>query len=94
MWFRKTRKSPKGAKEIPPADIVVREFVESGRWGADTVRRMGRQLTPTGRWICVRCRCEFRRAQDAEAEWWTQKAGPHVCPDCGSYAFTVPIPKD
>jgi hypothetical protein len=94
MFWRRRRHSPVGARELPSPEVVVRQFVESGQWGVDTVRRMGRQLTPTGRWICVRCRSEFKRSKDAEAEWWTQKAGPHVCPDCGSYAFTVPIPND
>ena len=78
---------------LPPPAVIVRQFIEGGKWGADTVRRAGRQLPPTFRWVCLRCKNQFQRKRPAELSWWTFKEGPHVCPACQSYAHTIPLPE-
>jgi hypothetical protein len=79
--------------QLPPPEIIIRQFIEDGKWGADTVRRAGRQLPPTFRWVCLRCKNQFQRKRPAELSWWTFKEGPHVCPGCQSYAHTIPLPE-
>lgn len=47
---------------LPPPAVIVRQFIEDGKWGADTVRRAGRQLPPTFRWVCLRCKSNFNES--------------------------------
>jgi hypothetical protein len=49
-----------------------------------------RQSAPTGRWVCDRCGATWTSTEVVGPEWWKRPEGGHVCPDCGSWAFTVP----
>ena len=45
---------------------------------------------PTGQWSCARCGKVWSDSTPVPSTWTLQKEGPHVCGDCGSYAFTFP----
>lgn len=47
---------------------------------------------PTGKWGCGRCGRTWSKATPVPATWSLLADGPQVCPDCGSYAFTYPVP--
>ena len=49
-----------------------------------------RQQRPTGHWVCERCNDEWNTRRQVPEDWARLKEGPHVCPSCGSYAYTHP----
>ena len=51
-----------------------------------------RSRKQTGRWVCDRCGERWEHPDRAQDKWWTHSGdeGPHVCPACGTYAYTSP----
>ena len=52
-----------------------------------------RSRKQTGRWVCDRCGDRWEHPDRAQDQWWTHRVdeGPHVCPACGTYAYTSPF---
>jgi hypothetical protein len=71
-------------------DATISHLDRLGSADLTTVRR---QLAPTGRWACQRCRRLWQDPRRPGPHWYdlTDDDGPHVCPGCFSYAFTHPM---
>ena len=73
-----------------PAAIVA----ALDKLGTDNLRVMRARLSPTGRWMCQRCHRLWQSKRRPPSRWYQleddSSNSPHICPGCGSYAFTHP----
>jgi hypothetical protein len=70
---------------------------------AKAVLKKGRETKPTKRWRCCRCGAGFLLPIEPEkvpVPWWYWEAFgsagwkeplPWACPECGTFAYTVPV---
>jgi len=70
---------------------------------ASDIKTKGRQRKPSKNWLCTRCGTSFVLPIDPATvpiPWWFGEATkpfsnknpcPWACPNCGTYAYTVPI---
>lgn len=68
--------------------------------GGDALKD-GRSRLPGKQWVCTRCDREFSVSVDPKTiprmwwiapnnQWKSGETAPWACPDCGTYAYTVP----
>lgn len=94
-WYRRRKKKVKktvsSVDNRPPAGT-------GSPGGSDDPLKAGRAKLPGKDWVCTRCDRKFSVSVDPKTiprMWWippnNQKGGsPWACPDCGTYAYTVP----
>ena len=50
-----------------------------------------RNKPQNGHWLCTRCNETWSDSEAAPEKWWTVKeSGPHWCPQCDSYSYSIP----
>lgn len=78
---------------IPPSPTPTHGSDETRRRVALTNLGLdGYRAKQRGRWWCQSCASEWRDRNRAPLNYWTKESGPHVCPNCDRYAFTMPAP--
>jgi hypothetical protein len=67
--------------------------IHLSRLGTGDLPTLRRQLAPTGRWVCQRCRRLWRDPRHPGRRWYdlVDDEGPHVCPNCFSCSLTHPV---
>jgi DNA-directed RNA polymerase subunit RPC12/RpoP len=88
-WIRrrKAKKESQGSLKVTVQESDTGDALKSGR-----------AKLPGKKWVCTRCNREFSISVDPKTVprmWWipsnNDKGGsPWACPDCGTYAYTVP----
>jgi rubrerythrin len=97
LWRRRSNSSKVTVSEDEAESRGLVWAVGDG--GRDELK-VGRQRKPGAQWLCTRCGRMFSISPDVvvPTPWWVPaanqwKAGetaPWACPDCGTYAYTVP----
>ena len=98
-WWYQRRSKRKNTAAEPASDDGARGAVWASGSGGDSALKSGRAKLPGKRWVCTRCGREFSISVDPKTVprmWWipsnNEKGNsPWACPDCGTYAYTVPI---
>lgn len=95
-WWYQRRK---GKAATATGSTGRRPGVGSGSPGdSDDPLKAGRAKLPGKHWVCTRCEREFSVSVDPKTiprMWWIPSNNekghsPWACPDCGTYAYTVP----
>ena len=99
--FRKGKVSRPATTSEPSENSSRGALWATSDGGGDELKR-GRQRKPGRQWVCTRCGEEFTLAGDpaeVPVPWWYGDAvqevlkktdAPWACPNCGTYAYTVP----
>jgi rubrerythrin len=93
-WWIRRRNAKKSAPESTK--------VADRKTGAADPLKAGREKLPGKKWVCTRCEREFSISVDPKTvprmwwippnnQWKSGETAPWACPDCGTYAYTVPI---
>jgi hypothetical protein len=96
-WYRRRKNRASSATDLG-SNASPRGAVSASGSGKGDVLKAGRAKLPGKKWICTRCEREFSISVDPKTiprMWWipsnNEKGNsPWACPDCGTYAYTVP----
>ena len=67
------------------------------RLGPGVLRDIRARTAPTGRWLCKRCGSIWNDPRRPPRRWYNldfadgPSNSPHICPQCGTYRFTLPM---
>jgi len=97
-WFRRRKKKAATAAHSTEPHPTAR--TEAPGDSGDPLKA-GRAKLPGKQWICTRCEREFSVSVDPKTiprmwwippnnQWKSGETAPWACPDCGTYAYTVP----
>jgi rubrerythrin len=101
-WWYQRRKKRKAVTSDSSTNTGSRGAAWATGSGGDSALKSGREKLPGKKWVCTRCGREFSISVDPKnvpRMWWippnnqwkSGETAPWACPDCGTYAYTVPI---
>lgn len=74
---------------IADCDALAERFFALAGGSLNDVRKAN---DPTGQWACTRCGLLWADQRRPPKHWYDrdldESESPHVCPECGSYAYT------